>query len=125
MIAESDQVRKGERGNGPWHIQVEKDGDYEIGLRRWPVEADLAITAASPAFKGPENCQYRAGKALPIAKAHLRIGDFERDRPVKPTDKAAIFNVKLKTGRTLLQTWFYDGDGKELCGAYYIYVRRK
>jgi len=23
-----------------------------------------------------------------------------------------------------LQTWFYNAEAKELCGAYYVYVRR-
>ncbi|HEY7426416.1 MAG TPA: arylsulfatase [Gemmataceae bacterium] len=125
MVAESDQVRKGESPNGPWHIQVEKAGDYEISLRRWPAEADLAIAAAAPAFQGPENSQYRAGRALPIAKARLRVGSIDESRPVNATDKAVTFQVKLRAGRTLLQTWFSDRDDKELCGAYYVYVRRR
>jgi len=26
-----------------WALKVEKDGEYEISLRRWPVEADKGI----------------------------------------------------------------------------------
>lgn len=125
LVTDSYQVRAGEPGNGPWHIQVEKDGEYEISLRRWPVETDLAITAASPMFQGPENSRYRAGKALPIKKARLRIGNFDRTQPVRATDKAVTFRVQLKANRTQLQTWFSDADGKELCGAYYVYVQRQ
>jgi hypothetical protein len=34
--------------------------------------------------------------------------------------------VKLKAGtRTPMQTWFYDANGKELCGAYFAYVWRQ
>jgi hypothetical protein len=39
-------------------------------------------------------------------------------------DKAAIFTVQLPAGRTTLQAWFYDRDGKQLCGAYYVYVEK-
>jgi arylsulfatase A-like enzyme len=124
-LPESDQVRRGQAANGPWNVQVEKAGDYEISLRRWPAEADLTITAASPDFKGPENSRYKAGQALAIATARLSIAAFNQSQPVTAADKAVTFNVKLKAGRTALQTWFYDRDGKELCGAYYVYVRRK
>ena len=41
-------------------------------------------------------------------------------------DKEATFTVRLKAGQKLpLQTWFLDAGGKELCGAYFAYVRRK
>jgi arylsulfatase len=119
------QVRRGEKRNAPWNVLVERDGEYEISLRRWPAEADLPITAASPPFKGPEGSNFPAGVALPVAKARLKIGDTDRDAPVKETDKAITFTVTLKAGRTQLQTWFYDAAGKELCGAYYTDVRRK
>ena len=36
----------------------------------------------------------------------------------------ATFRVKLTAGKTHLKTWFYDAGGKELCGAFYVYVRR-
>ena len=45
--------------------------------------------------------------------------------PVKETDKGVTFIVKLKAGRTKVQTWFLDRDGKELCGAFYTEVLRK
>src|SRR5439155_22317668 len=38
-------LRQGKPSNGPWHLLVEKGGTYEIGLRRWPREADAAVTA--------------------------------------------------------------------------------
>jgi hypothetical protein len=31
----------------------------------------------------------------------------------------------LTAGKTRLQTWFYDANGKELCGAFYVTVERK
>jgi hypothetical protein len=33
--------------------------------------------------------------------------------------------VPLRKERVKAETWFYDADGKELCGAYYTYVERK
>jgi arylsulfatase A-like enzyme len=110
--------------NGPWNVLVDRDGDYEIALRRWPEEADAAIAAGLPPYQGADGT-FPAGRALPIGKARLAIGDADQSMPVGPDDKAAAFTVKLKAGPAQLQTWFYDAAGKELCGAFYTYVRRK
>ena len=43
-----------------------------------------------------------------------------------PADaKQVTFTLKLAAGRTQLQTWFKDATGKDICGAYYVYVTRK
>ena len=67
-----------------------------------------------------------AGKALPVAKARLRIGEVDESREVGPADKAVSFTVPLKAGtRTTMQTWFLDAAGRELCGAYFAAVLRR
>ena len=118
------QVRRGEEKNGPWNLFVEKEGDYEITLRRWPREADLAIPAAAPEYKGVDGV-FPAGKALPITKARLAVGEHQLTRAVAKEDKGVTFTVRLKAGKTQLKTAFLDADGKELCGAYYAEVLRK
>lgn len=118
-------LREGLNRNGPWHLLVEQEGTYEIALRRWPKEADAAISAGVPAFKAVDG-GLPPGKALPIVRARLKIGDVDEAKPVAAGDKAVLFAVKLKGGtRTRMQSWFYDAGGKELCGAYFAYVRRK
>jgi arylsulfatase len=118
-------LRQGVNKNGPWHVLVEQDGSYDIALRRWPKEADAAIAAGVPVFKAVAGT-LPEGKALPIAKARLRIGDSDEMRPVGVKDKEVVFTVPLRAGARLqMQTWFYDAQGQELCGAYFAYVRRK
>jgi len=104
--------------NSYWNILVERDGEYEFRLTRWPAEADAALDAP---LKGPVG----EGKALPIAKAHLKINRFDESKSVASGDKSVTFTVPLKAGKTQLQTWFYDKDGNELCGAHYARVYRK
>jgi hypothetical protein len=94
-------------------------------LRRWPKEADAAISAPVPAFKAVDG-SLPPGKALPITRARLKVAGFDETRTVTPQDKGVTFTVELPAGAKLpLQTWFYDAAGKELCGAYFTYVRRK
>ncbi len=121
--AHQEEIRTGLNRSGPWHVLVEEEGDYQVSLRRWPVEADTAITAGLPAFKGTLG-SYPPGKALPIVTARLRVADLDESKPVNKGDKAATFTVHLPAGRTTLQTWFYDRDGKQLCGAYCVYVEK-
>jgi len=116
-------IREGIQQNGPWHVLAVRAGTYEFALQRWPREANAGVTESVPAFKGKLG-EYKAGVALPIAKARLKVADCDESQPVGAGDKAVVFRVKLPAGRTTLQTWFYDAAGRELCGAYYVYVTR-
>jgi arylsulfatase len=109
--------------NGPWNVELAVDGRYEITLRRWPKEADAAVTAPLPAYQGVDGA-FPPGKALPAARARLKIGEVDVAKAVEPSDKAAVFTVPLRAGKASLQTWFYDDRGRELCGAFYVEVRR-
>jgi arylsulfatase len=123
FLDQAAQVRRGEHKNGAWNVVVERDGEYQISLRRWPVEADAAISAGVPEYKAADGV-YLAGVALPIRKARLKVAGYDESRPVSEADKEITFQVPLKAGRTQLQTWFSDAQGTEICGAYYVYVRR-
>lgn len=122
FLDQQGQIRK-QKKNGPWAIFVEREGEYEFSLRRWPIEADAAIAAALPAHKGVDGST-QPGDAFPVASAELKIGDARKSKAVAAEDKAATFTVSLQRGRTEVQTWFRDAGGAEIAGAYYVYVRR-
>ena len=118
---------KGSVGEAFWNVKVVEDGDYEFRLRRWPKEADLAIDAPlAPGadVPGVKAMRTAAGVAVKAVKATLRIGDVSEEVKLKPGAKEAVFNVKLKAGKTRLFTHFVDADGK-MFGAYYAYVLKK
>ncbi len=115
-------LREGVERNGPWHVRVERDGTYEVALRRWPREADAPIAGGVPEFKAVDGI-LPAGKALPVAKVRLAIGGFDQTRPVGPGDKEVAFTLPLRAGtRTTMQSWLLDVSGRELAGAYFAYV---
>jgi arylsulfatase len=124
FLDQGSQVRRGLRRNGVWNLWVEADASFEIELRRWPREVDQPLRAALPPVQF-EEAEFPAGVALPIARARVKIGDLDASRAVTETDRAVSFHAKLPRGRTRLQTWFYEADGTEICGAYYVYVTRK
>ncbi|MFO0807670.1 MAG: arylsulfatase [Gemmataceae bacterium] len=118
------QLRAGHRANGVWHLLVEREGEYEIELRRWPQGANAALAGGVPAFQARDG-QLPAGKALPVAKVRLKLAGFDATTPVTATDKGATFTTTLQAGRTTMQSWLLDAAGEELAGAYFAYVRRK
>jgi arylsulfatase len=120
-----DMVRNGTYTMDQWFIQVAQDGDYKITLRRWPEEANTAISATLPAWNSVLG-QYPlpAGKAFPIVKARLAVGEFNGEKDVALSDAFVTFTLPLKQGQTMLRGTFLDDQGKEICGAYYVNVHR-
>lgn len=105
------QAAGGPRG-GHWNVEVEREGDYVVSLRRWPVDLDLPI-ASRP--RG-------GGRAIQAANAKLVVAGRELSSPVKPDDKQVVFRTRLPAGPTTLQAWFTGRDGTDLCGAFYVNV---
>jgi arylsulfatase A-like enzyme len=123
FVDQQRQIRRADLKNGIWHLDVALAGEYEFELRRWPREADLPLIAPIPETRVTDGV-YEPGKALPIRSARIRIADRDPSVETSPDDKEATFRVSLKKGPTTLETWFYDDGGNEICGAYYVYVRR-
>jgi arylsulfatase A-like enzyme len=101
----------GARG-GPWNVQVKRAGTYAVVVHRWPFAAGVPLDGnVTP-----------PGKALPIRGATLTVGSQSTQVDLAAGADNARFNVHLEPGRTQLQAWFQDADGKDLCGAYYARV---
>ncbi|MFZ2148471.1 MAG: arylsulfatase [Sedimentisphaerales bacterium] len=105
-------VRSGMQANGFWVVEVARDGRYQFELQRWPKEVDAPINKAIP-----------GGNAITATEARLKIADEDMTMPVPGDAHAVTFDLKLKAGKTRLQTWLTDNRGNSL-GAYYVYVKR-
>lgn len=122
-------LRQGVRRRGVWDIEVARDGVYELALRRWPEEANLALTEAAPAWSPrdrstPDHLGYAAGVALPIATAEARIGGAVARQNIDPKARAVVIRMPLKAGQTELEGFFRDTSGKPICSAFFVDVRR-
>ena len=109
-------IMQGLAENGFWAVQVARDGDYEVALRRWPQEVNAPITAVLP--------RARPGVAVRATQARLKIADIELTQPVSAEACEVVFRVKLKAGPAMLQTWLEDENSGQSRGAYYLSVRR-
>ena len=87
---------------GHWKVDVARDGSYEFRLRRWPVEEDRPIEAAT---------------------ARLQIGPIDQTKPIPQGAAEVTFQVELPAGKTKLETRFTEATGKTR-GATFVYVKR-
>jgi arylsulfatase B len=117
----------GKGNTGFWNVKVVEAGEYEIRLRRWPEEADVAINApVDPGAPVPGVDAYRTtpGKAINPSKASVKIGDVSATSDVPPGAKEVKFTLSLKAGKTKMSALFESADGASH-GAYYAYVSKK
>ncbi|WDE97724.1 arylsulfatase [Lentisphaera profundi] len=107
------------KAKGYWDLIVDRDGEYEIELRRWPEESQKTFIEA----QGPKGWEKKS--ARPITQAQLKLADFNKTIATKPEDTVAKFTLKLKAGKTKLTANLLDKDGEILCGAMYVKITRK
>lgn len=121
-----EDVLSGRPAKGYWNVRVERSGQFRFELRRWPKEADTPIAGKTDIRYTDPFCygQIREGKALPIVAGRIQIGNFDEQKPIRPDDKACVFETRLPAGDYQLHTEFLDASGKALCSAYYVYVQR-
>ena len=114
---------------GFWYLDVEQGGDYEIELRRWPNESGVesaAITDSIPAGEdvpGAQAYRARVGKAISAKIAKIEIGGQTLRAEVPGGASSVTFKTKLEKGPAQL-TAVFEGEGGEITGAYYAYVKK-
>jgi arylsulfatase A-like enzyme len=123
FVDQQAQVRRGERKNGTWHLEVATEGEYEFTLSRWPLEAQLTLSSRLPAEKVTDGT-LPPGEAIPIAHAELEIQGQKHSAAAPEDAKQVSFRLPLRTGPVDLRTTFLDAEKKPLCGAYYVRVER-
>jgi len=123
-------VRKaltGNRNTGFWNVFIHEAGDYEIRLRRWPLEIDLPIDAelaAGAAVPGQRAFRETPGAAIKPTKVSLTVGDKRASSNVPAGAKEVVFNMSLPKGKTKMAGLFETEDG-ETYGTYFAYVKKK
>ncbi|AXT50246.1 N-acetylgalactosamine 6-sulfate sulfatase [Aquimarina sp. BL5] len=121
------QIRNGNVGSGYWALDIKEAGDYEISLRRYPVEADLPINAivekVTPEQLPGLQWTIPEGKNLEYMKASIEIADIKKEHKISKDDKASTFKVSLKEGVSNLKASFFNTKSEENV-AYYVYVNK-
>jgi arylsulfatase A-like enzyme len=128
-------VADGVKALGYWTVRFAVAGVYRFELRRWPREVDAPICGV-PAVQKAVDAYLNdrpvrgllyggASKAVPVARARLRIGAHVQEAEVAPADKVTVFTAKVDAGPADLEACFLDSKGNPLCGAYYLAVGKQ
>ena len=117
------QVRQGRVIDSYWEIQVDREGEYEVELRRWPREAGLKLREGIPGELGTGADWWHGGRSIPICTANLTVAGQSFSRQVTEDDLFICFRMRLPSGASHLRAWFTDESGTVI-SAYYAYVTR-
>jgi arylsulfatase A-like enzyme len=111
---------------GHWNVRVEEGGAYEFTLRRWPERAQVALgDRYEPTPRSPANMPDLKTVGFPtIARAQVEIAGTTVSAVADPRANAATLRANLPAGGGRLKAWFADAEGKGLCGAFFVTVRR-
>ncbi|MDF7822679.1 arylsulfatase [Pontiellaceae bacterium B12227] len=128
-------VTQGRTAIAPYPIRIAESGTYRIEVRRWPREADAAMSGVPTFGKEVDAWVYDKPikkliysysgkvKALPVESVHLTVGAIDHTKPVSSTDTCTVFEASLKKGDYNLQADLLDKQGNPITSAYYVYVR--
>jgi arylsulfatase A-like enzyme len=127
---EQRAVRQGVAMQLKWLLEAAEKGRYRLEVRRWPREADAAMTAGLPPAGDPD-LEYIGrtgwktdipGVALEIEEVELKLSGRKTLRKrVTPVAKRIVFEVDLDDGEVDLEAWFVLKGGKRI-GAYFVYA---
>ncbi|MDV7185953.1 arylsulfatase [Lutibacter sp. TH_r2] len=121
-------TRNGAIAEGYWSIDVAEAGDYEISLRRYPIESGLKINTTTPKITSEDvpglEKTIPEGQNLGFVKAAIKIQGIEDQKEFANDSESVNFNVKLEKGKTQFEASFFNKKGVEYA-AYYVYVNKK
>ena len=125
------EVRRGTKANGFWPIKVAQAGTYRFEVRRWPACVDAPISGVPEVQLSHETVveqkRWRLPKcsALPVAAVRLEVNGQMLEENVDGKVTSVSFDLALKEGSVEVRATLLDKSGREICGAYYVYVRRR
>lgn len=94
-----------------WVIAVDKTGQYEFKVSRWPQESGKMITESKD-----------GSEKIPLDNAYIKIGNTQFESRIAPEDKYIHFEAAARSGTTCLQAWFTGGGSQEKIRADYVYA---
>lgn len=126
------QVASGSLFAGSWNITIAKEAVYRFEVRRWPREASAPIQGI-PTFRKTVDAWKADGGidrliygnkmvALPVHSIKLEVGGYTEIKQVNTDMQELVFEAVLGKGDMQVKGCLLDQKGKQIAGAYYIYV---
>ena len=112
-------------GAGRWKIEFVTDGQYRIGLRRFPRESGLAINATFPAEqKRLELHRLRPASVKDdFTQAYLYVAGIQGSKDIEPGQEEVTFTGFVPAGKYDVEAQLIDSDGR-VYPSYYLYIEK-
>ncbi|WP_282121988.1 arylsulfatase [Algibacter mikhailovii] len=122
------KIRNGNVGSGYWTLEIQEEADYEISLRRYPIESNLPINQTIPEVTTEEvkGLQFNIpkGKNLEYTKASIQFENaFSKQAEVIAGAESVNFNTHLKAGKTKFRAHFMNQENEQNI-AFYVYINK-
>jgi arylsulfatase A-like enzyme len=113
--------------SGHWALKVLEAGNYQVEVRRWPVEANKAINTELPSGQPVPGASkaFRENPGNPIHATHatLRLNGKDLETlEVSGNATHVSFTTKLTKGKHQLSPYFHIPQGE--LGCYYTVIRK-
>lgn len=118
-------LAKGPSQGGEWHIYAEKGGEYLLELSRWPFHLNRSLVAFGP-DTAVGGAKIRRGKRLPVEFGCVSLNGNKPIVMEKSGRHAKNIKIKMHIpkGDNTLQAWFKNQNKKNICGAYYVRIKK-
>ena len=102
----------------PWMVHIEKEGNYEISIRRFPAELDQEMNQK---YKNPSSDFESKNSDLKAKKVYINIAGVQEEKEIPAGAKEVTFKVRLPK-KDSVQFWAgYVYNGKRYA-AHYAYI---
>jgi len=102
----------------PWMVHIDKGGNYEISIRRYPAEVDLPINTK---YRNPTSNFQNNDSQLHAKRAFVDIAGIYKEMDIPQGVKEVTFKLKLPKKDSLAFKAGYLLDGKRYA-AQHVYV---
>jgi len=115
----------GAQSGGCWKIEFLEDGEYEIALRRFPLESALAINATFPAQEEriEREWVFPASTKSDFTHAYLYVADIDKSIEIEPGQEEVRFKARIPAGKYDMEANLIDSENR-VHPAYYVYIEK-
>ncbi|GAB3649819.1 arylsulfatase [Echinicola sediminis] len=113
------------QASGIWKIEIVADGEYKIGLRRFPRESGLGINAVFPEEQNSRRIERPAPASTKadFSEAFLYVGKHKLTKPINQGDDEVTYTLDVSAGKYDVEAQLIDKLGR-VYPAYYMYIEK-
>jgi len=114
------------QGKGLLKVEIAREGNYLISLRRYPRESGLSFNQNVPAKAETlevNRAMPESNNTITMKEATLYLGEIDETKPIASNDGEVNFEAHIPAGKYDMVATLSDDEGR-VYPAYYVYIER-